>query len=69
MEVAEQSGDGCGQDELRQRHAYTGAGTSSKGQRPPHLLSHPMLHPPQQWIDIQGLHKGDDFSRYDVPMV
>ena len=38
--MTEESGHSSGQHKLRQGHAYTGAGASPKGQRPPHLLSH-----------------------------
>ena len=37
VEAAQKSCEGSGQDELCQGHAYTGAGASTKGQRPPHL--------------------------------
>lgn len=39
VEAAKQGCDGGGQDELRQGHAYAGAGATAKGQRPPHLLT------------------------------
>ncbi len=40
-ELAEQGGDGGGEDQLRQGHAYTGACASTERQRPPHLLNQP----------------------------
>ena len=39
VELAEQSGNGSGEDQLRQGHAYTGACTGTERQRPPHLLN------------------------------
>ena len=38
LELAEQSGYGGGEDQLRQGHAYTGARAGTEWQRPPHLL-------------------------------
>lgn len=40
VECAQKGCEGSGQDELRQGHAYTGAGASTKRQRPPHLQGH-----------------------------
>ena len=43
VELAEESGDGGGENQLRQGHAYTGACPTTERQRPPHLLD-------QLWI-------------------
>ena len=37
-ELAEESGNGGGEDQLREGHAYTGACAASKRQCPLHLL-------------------------------
>ena len=45
VELAEQSGNGGGEDQLRQGHAYTGACAASEWQGPPHLQDQLEMNP------------------------